>query len=376
MPILDVIKYEGDNRTFVWKHPAQDFNTNSQLIVHESQEAHLFLGGQALDVFGPGRHTLTTQNIPLLTSIANLATGGVTPFHAEVYFVNLTEQMGISWGTSTKVQYMDPTYGFPLSIGASGDMALAVSNGRKLLLKLVGTEVILSQDRLIGYFKSFLQARVKSALAQAMCVEGMSIFTAATQLVTLSEDMRSRLIPDFAEYGLELTQFMVSNLVRPEGDPIYQKFRDLHFRMYADVADARIRQQVEIIDEQTEAQRTVIAAQAAAQKRSTEGYTYQEERSFDVAERVASNEPVGEFSNLGIGLGTMAGVGASVGGMVTGALNNATQTSPSDIDTSSSIPYQSTVASNSNGLQKFCPQCGHAFAETDKFGPECGARRQ
>lgn len=178
MAILDVIKYEGDNRTFVWKHPAEDFNTNSQLIVHESQEAHLFLEGRGLDSFGPGRHTLTTQNIPILTSIANLATGGVTPFHAEVWYVNLTEQMGIGWGTSSKVQYMEPTYGFPLSIGASGDMALAVRDGRKLLIKLVGTEVTLSQERLVGYFKSFLQARVKSALAQAMAQPRVSIIRA------------------------------------------------------------------------------------------------------------------------------------------------------------------------------------------------------
>ena len=377
MAILDVIKYEGDNRTFVWKHPSEDFNTNSQLIVHESQEAHLFLEGRALDAFGPGRFTLTTQNIPILTSIANLATGGVTPFHAEVYFVNLTEQMGISWGTSSKVQYMEPTYGFPLSIGASGDMALAVRDGRKLLIKLVGTEAMLSQERLVGYFKSFLQARAKSALAQAMSTPGVSIFTADTQLPELSEDMRQRLAPDFAEYGLELTRFMVANLVRPESDPVYQRFRDLHFRAYADVADARIRQQVGVIDQQTAAQRTVIASQAAAQRREIEGYTYQQERSFDVAERVAANEAVGEFSNLGIGLGTMAGVGASVGGMVTSALGDAMQPAAA---TATPQPQPAEPrpeeAAAPTSLPKFCPQCGRAFAPTDKFCPECGTRRQ
>ena len=73
--IASVIKYEGDNSTFIWKHPCEDFNTTTQLIVHESQEAIFFMNGQALDLFGPGRHTLETQNIPLLGKIFNKITG-------------------------------------------------------------------------------------------------------------------------------------------------------------------------------------------------------------------------------------------------------------------------------------------------------------
>ncbi len=126
MSITDVIKYEGNNQTFIWKHPSEDFNTGSQLIVHETQEAIFFLNGQALDSFGPGRHELETQNLPLLNGISKITTGGVSPFHSEVYFVNLIEQMGIRWGTNSKIQFMEPTYGFPLSLGASGEMALAV----------------------------------------------------------------------------------------------------------------------------------------------------------------------------------------------------------------------------------------------------------
>ena len=100
--IAAVIKYEGDNSTFVWKHPCEDFNTSTQLIVHESQEAVFFLNGQALDLFGPGRHTLETQNIPLLRHLINIPTDGETAFHCEVYFINKTEQMAIRWGTDSK----------------------------------------------------------------------------------------------------------------------------------------------------------------------------------------------------------------------------------------------------------------------------------
>ena len=101
--IVDVIKYEGDNSTFVWKHPCEDFNTNTQLIVHESQEAIFFMNGLALDLFGPGRYTLETQNIPLVRNFINLPTDGVSAFHCEVYFVNKTEQMALRWGTDSKV---------------------------------------------------------------------------------------------------------------------------------------------------------------------------------------------------------------------------------------------------------------------------------
>ena len=91
-------------------------------------------------MFGPGRHTLETGNIPLLRHLINIPTGGVSAFHCEVYFINKTEQMAIRWGTDSKVQYVEPTYKFPISIGANGEMSLCVDDSRKLLVKLVGTE--------------------------------------------------------------------------------------------------------------------------------------------------------------------------------------------------------------------------------------------
>ena len=120
MAIADIIKYEGDNSTFIWKHPNEDFNSLTQLIVHDSQEAVFMLNGEVLDVFGAGRYTLETQNIPKLGKILNRAVGDKTPFHCEVYFINKTEQMSIKWGTDSRVEFVEPTYGFPLSIGASG----------------------------------------------------------------------------------------------------------------------------------------------------------------------------------------------------------------------------------------------------------------
>lgn len=321
--IADVIKYEGDNSTFIWKHPREDFNSLTQLIVHESQEAIFFMNGQALDLFGPGRYTLETQNIPKIGKVLNRTTDGETPFHCEVYFINKTEQMSIKWGTDSKVQYVDPTYGFPISIGASGEMSLRVEDSRKLLVRLVGTEDFLTQSGLVNKFRGFLMTRVKTYIAQVIKANAINIFEIDENLTAFSENIHKLLIPDFAEYGLSLEKFFVTTIVKPDGDRQYEKFKELHFRQYADVAEAKLRQQTDLIYAQTEAQKVVIDSQAQATKRAQEGYTYAQERGFDVAEKVAQNEAVGQFTNMGVGLGTMAGVGGAVGGVVGNAVNDA-----------------------------------------------------
>lgn len=323
MQIAEVIQYEGNNSRFIWKHPSEDFNSLTQLIVHESQEAIFFMNGQALDLFGPGRYTLETQNIPKLGKALNRAMGDRSPFHCEVYFINKTEQMSIKWGTDSKVQYIEPTYGFPISIGASGEMALRVENGRKLLLKLVGTENFLGQQQLVAFFRAFLMTRVKTYIAQVMKTNSINVFEIDENLTLFSQSIKKLLEPDFLDYGVCLERFFVTTVVKPDGDRQYEKFKELHFRQYADIAEARLRQQTELINAETEAQKVVIDSKAQAAKRAQEGYTYAQERGFDVAQDVARNEAVGQFTNMGVGLGTMAGVGGAVGSVVGNAVGGA-----------------------------------------------------
>ena len=94
----------------------------------------------------------------------------------EVYFINKVEQMSIKWGTDSKVTYVEPTYGFPIAIGASGEMSLRAEDSRKLLLKLVGTENFLGQQKLVSFFRAFLMTRVKTYMAQYMKNNAISIF--------------------------------------------------------------------------------------------------------------------------------------------------------------------------------------------------------
>ena len=342
--IADIIKYEGDNTTFIWKHPCEDFNSLTQLIVHESQEAIFFMNGQAMDLFGPGRYTLETQNIPKLGKALNRTTGDKTPFHCEVYFINKTEQMSIKWGTDSKVTYVEPTYGFPIAIGASGEMSLRAEDSRKLLLKLVGTENFLGQQKLVSFFRAFLMTRVKTYMAQYMKNNAVSIFEIDEHLTAFSESLHTQLTPDFADYGISLERFFVTQVVKPDGDRQYERFKDLHFRQYADIAEAKLRQQTDLIYAQTEAQKVVIDSQAQATKRAQEGYTYAQERGFDVAAKVAQNEAVGQFTNMGVGLGTMAGVGGVVGGVVGNAVNGAMNAAAETPALSASAPADDMAA--------------------------------
>ena len=389
MNIADIIKYEGDNSTFIWKHPCEDFNSLTQLIVHESQEAIFFMNGQALDLVGAGRYTLETQNIPMIGKVLNRATGDKSPFHCEIYFINKTEQMSIKWGTDSKVQYVEPTYGFPISIGASGEMSLRADNARKLLLKLVGTENFLGQQKLVSFFRAFLMTRVKTYIAQAMKSNAINIFEIDENLTVFSESIKKLLVNDFAEYGVALEQFFVTTIVKPDGDRQYEKFKELHFRQYADIAEAKLRQQVSVIDAQTEAQKVVIDSQAQATKRAQEGYTYAQERGFDVAEKVASNEAVGQMTNLGVGLGTMAGVGGIVGGVVGNAvgdaLNNTAPVAPKAAECSfcdncgaKLVPGAAFCDECGTAVAKAsdtCANCGYKFERPGKFCPKCGTKR-
>ena len=354
MELASIIKYEGDNSTFIWKYPCEDFNTTTQLIVHESQEAIFFMNGQILDRFEAGRYTLQTQNIPLIGKFYNKVFGDKTPFHCEVYFINKTEQMAVKWGTDSKVEYIDPIYKFPIQLGASGEMTLRVEDACKLLVKIVGTEHNLSQASVVQKFRAFLMTKFKTYIANYIKTNAINIFEIDEHLKQMSDDLQEMLIPDFSEYGVSLVHFFITTIVKPEGNEQYAKFKELHYRQYTEVAEAELKQKTTIINAETEAQKKIIDSKAEATKREQEGYTYQQERGFDVAEKVASNEAVGEMSNLGIGLGVMGAVGGTVSGVVTNSMNGALE--------------------QVNEQPKKCPRCGANLPNNAKFCAECGTK--
>ena len=236
--VAESIQYEGDNKTFIWKHPCENFNNLTQLTVHESQEAIFFMNGQALDTFGPGRYTLETQNIPKLSDYLKRLVGKAeSVFHCEVYFINKTVQMSLRWGTDTKVRFLEPTYGVPLEIGASGEMNLMVSDSRKLLVKLVGTTKGIAWDEGVGEgftkslsasFRPLISNSVKSNLASSIKARNINILEIDENLGALSEALKESMLPGFEEYGLTIPEFYVNTVVLPEDDRNFQRIRELH----------------------------------------------------------------------------------------------------------------------------------------------------
>ena len=233
--LASIIKYEGDNNTLIWKHPIEDFNYGSQLIVHESQEAIFFRDGQALDLFGPGRYTLETQQLPLLEKAYKLPTDTEGTFHSEVYFINKTVQMAIKWGTPDKVRFIDPLTGTPLELGASGEMNIQVSNSRKLLIKLVGTMKGISWEEGPGFTKSLqasfrplIASAVKTNLSSVIKNEAIDLLEIDEKLDLISEHLKDKILPGFEEYGLTIPQFYVTHVVLPEDDPNFKRIRELH----------------------------------------------------------------------------------------------------------------------------------------------------
>ncbi len=302
--MCEILKYEGDNSTFIWKHPCEDFNSFTQLIVHESQEAIFFMNGQALDLFGAGRYTLETQNIPKVGKFLNRATGGETPFHCEVYFINKAVQMGLKWGTDSKVRYIDPDSGIPIGLGASGEMNMMVQDSRKLLVKMVGTmNGIAWEDRGAGFTKSvqasfrpMIATVVKSNLSQVIKAGEYDILEVDEHLQELSEALHEKIRPGFEEFGLTVPQFYVTNVVLPEEDPNFKRLRELHtislqtrvIRAEATVRTARAQAEAEVtaaerateLERQTtqteiarrEAERKIIGAQAEAEATRQAGF--------------------------------------------------------------------------------------------------------
>ena len=355
MELAQIIKYEGDKDTFIWKHPTEDFNTGSQLIVCESQEAVFFLNGQVMDLFGPGRYTLETGNIPLLRKIINIPTGGKTPFHCEIYFINKMVQMIIKWGTDSKVQYLEPTYKFPISIGVNGEMTLAVCDSGRLLFHLAGAERTLGKQQLTDFFRAFLMTKVKTYIAQMMKISAINIFEIDEKLEEFSDTLKDKLSNDFLSYGIDLRRFFVTAVVKPEGDPLYEKFKDLYFRRFADIAEAELQQRVGIIEQVTASSKMVIEAEGIAQKRITEGYTYQQERGFDVAEKAAENEGIGNLLNS---------KSASI-----------KYCDSCGVELTPDTKFCDNCGTQVNNLS-ICSNCGFQFIRPGKFCPNCGSRRE
>ena len=253
----DIIQFDDDSQPdseeqiIVYRHPREDFLTGTQLIVHDSQEAVFFMNGRAMDTFPPGRHTLETQNLPLLGKFLNFGKER-TPFHCSVYFINKLGHIAQKWGTpeSHLVEYQDPVYHFPLRLAAFGEMHFTVEDSRRLLMKLVGTSKQLSRGQLAANIENMLMMRFKNYMARLMTENNICIFNIDTYLEPISTTLHGVLKDEFTEFGICLERFVVAGFRKPEDDATYREFKDLFYRQYAEVAEAKLQREVSEIGQE------------------------------------------------------------------------------------------------------------------------------
>jgi len=271
MNISQVLQFGGKIDDLVWKHPIEDFNTSSQLVVEETHEALLVMNGNACDLFGPGKHTLTTPNIPLVQKLINIPTGDESSFPCKVFFINKIHQMDMTWGIPGEITLNDPVYDIFLHVGLCGNLNFLIKDSRKFMLKIVGFRSVFEPQELVTKFRGIIKQYVKSIISKIMNVGKISFFDMNENLFEISDVVREQLVPIFEDYGVEMLLFNIETITVPDED--YE---------------------------------AVKKAKELRSSRIIQGYTWQEERQMNIAEKFAGNE------------GTMGGVGGALGGFLAG----------------------------------------------------------
>ena len=357
MALFKVIKYDGDKKTLIYKHPTENMNTSSKLIVNGFQEAIFIKGGVTLDVLPQGTYVLTTDNIPLLSAFVNLPFGGKTPFTAEVFFVNKQAMLGIKWGTLTPLQLCDPKYGIIVPVRGYGQFGIKVADSKKLMEDLIGNVERFSTDDLLEYFKGILCGKINDLIAASIVKFGCSILDLNAMLQELSDEIKQRLSPTFESYGVELVDFSLISINVPEEDP------------------------------------SVIELKQALSKKASMnviGYDYDKERTYDTLISAAQNEGSGNLSTMGMGIPIGVAVGEFLKESLKPQLTHLhTPNTQEKQEAGLVCPHCGTTA---NAAFKFCPTCGKS-ADADvalrrcpdcdeqveagvSFCPECGRKME
>ena len=322
MAVVEVVKYNGKPDVFAWKYPNEELGTWTQLIVNEAQEAVLVKSGKVIDVFGSGRHTLDTSNIPILNKIINIPFGGRSPFTAEVWYINKGYNLDIKWGTPSPVQIQDPKYGIFVPVRSNGAFGIHIEDSKRFLIKLASTMSTFDSVTFTKYFRSLYVTKVKDAISTYLVNNQISVLEINAYIDELANYMKEKIQPTINDYGIELVSFYVNEISVPENDVAVKKLKDALSK----------RAEMNII-----------------------GYNYQQERSFDTLEGAAKNtgSVAAPLMGASMGIGMGLGMGGSVG---------------TGFDTIA----KEIQLNNSNNSTKKCPSCNNLIPNTQRFCGNCG----
>jgi excisionase family DNA binding protein len=211
---LEIIQWEDDSRdTISFRYPDQDkeIKRGAQLIVRESQAAQFVYLGQFGDTFGPGKHSLTTDNIPILSTLKGWKYGLESPFKADVYFVNTRLFTGNKWGTANPIMMRDPDFGI-VRVRAYGTFDFHVVDPQVFLREVAGTDDHFRLDE----FADTMRSRIVSVFSDALASSKVPVLDAASRYQELGEALQPLINPAMtAKYGIEIPSFIVENVSLP-----------------------------------------------------------------------------------------------------------------------------------------------------------------
>lgn len=321
---------------YAWKFDETNLSTYTQLIVNESQEAVLFSKGRLIGKFGPGKHTLNTENLPFLRNFFGLPFGGQNPFTAEVWFVNKLAPLNIEWKCGAMMHH-DPDYQTMVPLAASGKYGLRVEDAERFLLQLVGTATQFTATQLTEHFKGELDSTTKSAILQCMLARRIGIKTINACLAEISNALQAVMAPFWEKFGFMLTGFYVTSIDVDMAHPTGKQ-----------VLEAMSRQSAQVIA----------------------GYSYQQERALDIAEQAARNSGGGLLG--AVMMTNMMGGGANMLQPSTPLLPGTGTPAASGASTAAASArpvYCSNCSKKYSSDMKFCPHCGDPYLPC----PRCGA---
>lgn len=211
--LIDIIQWLDDtNNTLVYRFERfqNEIKYGAKLIVREGQAAVFINEGKLADVFGPGTHTLTTQNLPILATLLGWKYGFESPFKAEVYFVSTRQFTDLKWGTMNPVMVRDPEFG-PVRLRAYGTYTMRVKDPGVFIKEIVGTDNRFTTEEIVNQLRNLIVSEFADILGESK----IPMLDLAGNYNEFGKFITEKMKPEFEKYGLDLPRLNIENISLP-----------------------------------------------------------------------------------------------------------------------------------------------------------------